>query len=147
MKKFLSEHFGLIASIGIPSLAMLVLALANWTSFTTLIEISKEDNLILRSLFSDRIFLGAFRLFSIAGIIIITLASCALLIKIFRAAVVNLWGLEIRSETLQFQTELGRKDETINRLESENMKLSGLLDILSEIVEGTKEQKAQRRQG
>ena len=74
----------------------------NWTSLITSVDIVKEDNLIVRSLVSNTAFLGVFRLLSVICMIVIVLASIALLIKFFTAAVVKLWGLEIKSETIQF---------------------------------------------
>jgi hypothetical protein len=69
--------------------------------------------------------------------IVIVLASIALLIKFFTAAVVKLWGLEIKSETIQFEEELKRKDNTIEQLEMDNNILRETIDAIQETLETT----------
>ena len=109
----------------------------NWTSLITSVDIVKEDNLIVRSLVSNTAFLGVFRLLSVICMIVIVLASIALLIKFFTAAVVKLWGLEIKSETIQFEEELKRKDNTIEQLETDNNILRETINAIQETLETT----------
>jgi len=122
-----------------------VIAVVNWAGLQSTVEIAKEDSLVFRALLSNPIVLGIFRVFAVVAMIFLAVAFVLLLFKLLNAAVVNLWGLELKSETREIEAELQEKDRTIEKLESENKSVNALLDALHEVIQTTSFSTGKRR--
>lgn len=107
---------------------VIAFSIQHWQELQASIQVYKEDNLIVRSLVNNTLILALSRIFFIFIIAFGSIILIAFSIKIFSASALKLWGIEIKSETEGFKTDLKQKNEIINKLENENRRLNDLID-------------------